>query len=83
MNNETMELLKTANKDLGVAYKNIRICISDFGKEDSERLKLRQALMDVDSAALILEDMLGISTKDVYEFVQEGQVTVYRKVNHE
>lgn len=81
MNNETVELLKNASKELDLAYKHIRIAISDFGKEDSERLKLRRALTDVDRAALAMEELLGISTKDVYEFVTDDKVTMLRKSN--
>lgn len=80
---ETKDLLERANGSLDVAYKNVRIAISDLRDEAiSENLKV--ILMEIDQSKRKLENLLYPPKSDVeiFRFVTDEKSVVFSEANH-
>jgi len=67
MNKETRELLERANESLDVAYKHIRIAISDL-RDSTFSEDLKKILTDIDKKKQEIEKLLNPVVSDIKIF---------------
>lgn len=84
MKNETRNLLESADKALDVAYKNVRIAISDLRDKPIDD-NLRNIIINIDKIKQELEELLKtkpVSDVEIFELIEDGKRTVFSEANH-
>ena len=86
MLNETRKLLEVANESLDIAYKNVRIAISDTRDQKAEQMVLQPILVTIDKAKVELEKILeaeanSVSDVEMFELVADGKRRVFSEAN--
>ena len=83
MNKETRELLERANESLDVAYKNIRIAISDL-RDSTFSEGLKKILTDIDKQKQEIEKLLNpvVSDVEIFRFTTDEKSWRFSEANH-
>jgi len=83
MNKETRELLERANESLDVAYKYIRIAISDL-RDSTFSEDLKKILTDIDKKKQEIEKLLNpvVSDVEIFRFTTDKKSWRFSEANH-
>jgi len=82
MTKETRELFEKIDEDLYIAYKNVRIVISELKDEDISE-GLIYANMRIDEAKQEIEKLLGsVSNVEIFRLTTDDKSVVFSEANH-